>query len=61
MTLIALIGAKALFLLFGWLLSAIAAEYLSARPVSNWLDGSVAITPSAATTKSETYPLLTKA
>jgi hypothetical protein len=31
MTLIALIGAKALFLLFGWLLSAIAAEYLSER------------------------------
>ena len=31
MTLIALLGAKALFLLYGWLLSAILASYLSNR------------------------------
>ena len=31
MTLIALLGSKALFLLFGWLLSAIIAQYLSDR------------------------------
>ena len=31
MTLIALLGSKALFLLFGWLLSAIVAQYLSER------------------------------
>jgi hypothetical protein len=31
MTLFALIGAKALYLLFGWLLSAIIAQYLSER------------------------------
>jgi hypothetical protein len=31
MTVIALLGAKALFLLFGWLLSAIVAQYLSER------------------------------
>ena len=31
MTLVALLGSKALFLLFGWLLSAIVAQYLSDR------------------------------
>lgn len=31
MTLVALLGSKALFLLFGWLLSAIIAQYLSDR------------------------------
>jgi hypothetical protein len=31
MTVFALIGAKALYLLFGWLLSAIVAQYLSER------------------------------
>ena len=31
MTLIALLGSKALFLLFGWLISAIIAQYLSDR------------------------------
>jgi hypothetical protein len=31
MTVIALIGAKALYLLFGWLLSAIISQYLSER------------------------------
>ena len=36
MTVVAVIGEIALYLLYGWLLSAIVASYLSGKKLSRW-------------------------